>query len=93
MQYLAKYNLTEEDIHEIKNMISDDDYLEYTTSQDNITKILDFFVAKGLKNIKDFLEYRPEIFYNHYQDVIDKINSREDAITLLNEDILNYDIL
>ena len=87
MEYLAKYNLSKEDINDIKNSIDDMDFIEYELHERNMCKILDYLKSKQF-DIKPLLLYKSFMFYTDAEILIDKLkNIPEENIPIINADI------
>ena len=90
MDYLQEYNLTKEDIEEIKNNIDEKDILEYDVHEENITKILDYFVKRNV-NIKPLLSKKSYLFYTRVDKLIEILDNIGDNDLLKIND--NVDII
>lgn len=87
MDYLKKYNLTNDDIEEIKSNIDENDILEYDVHEENITKILDYFVKRNIC-IKPLLIKKAYIFYTNPGVLIEKLDNISDKeLQEINDDI------
>lgn len=90
MNYLENFNLTLDDINDIKRSIDDQDRLEFDYNEDKIKKIIKYFVSKKITNIKDIIINKTYIFYEDYdkiKSVLDKLT--KDQIDLINRDASN----
>lgn len=88
MDYLSKYNLSDKDINEIIDCISEKDLVEYQIRKDDIVKILDYFINRKVNNIKELLKYKSYIFYNNYELVKNKLDTINDEDFIkINDDV------
>ena len=94
MEYLKKYNLSDEDINEIVEFIDDMDNKELNFNRKNVESILDYFVSIGITCIKDLLMYKTYIFYDSVNRIKSAFNNcDENTITSINNDVMNIDLL
>ena len=95
MDYLIKYNLTNEDIKDITNSIDEEDRLEIEMNEERISSILNYFLSIGLTNIKDIIITKPNLFYDDVNSIKMRIEkySNTNIIELLKEDPLNFDLI
>ena len=95
MDYLIKYNLTNEDIKDITNSIDEEDRLEIEMNEERISSILNYFFSIGLTNIKDIIITKPNLFYDDVNSIKMRIEkySNTNIIELLKEDPLNFDLI
>ena len=95
MDYLIKYNLTNEDIKDITNSIDEEDRLEIEMNEEKISSILNYFLSIGLTNIKDIIITKPNLFYDDVNSIKMRIEKYSDTniIELLKEDPLNFDLI
>ncbi len=91
MDYFKNYGLTDEDIEEIEEFLSDDDINNYYISELKVIEILDYLKSIGIKNIKDILKYKSNIFYESVNNIKKNIKKDPIVISLINEDIQNFD--
>lgn len=91
MDYFKNYGLTDEDIEEIEEFLSDDDINNYYISELKVIEILDYLKSIGIKNIKDILKYKSNIFYESVNNIKKNIKKDPMIISLINEDIQNFD--
>lgn len=87
MDYLEKYNLTEMDINDLKELLDEKDINELTLNEVGIKEILDYLNNIGIKNIKDVLITAPYIIYSNIEILKNELN--EEAVKLINENT-NY---
>lgn len=93
MDYFKDYGLSEEDINELEEYLSMDDINNYYVGELKITKILDYLNSIGIKNIKDILKYKSNIFYESIYNIKKNIPNDKIIIELINEDYQNLDRL
>ena len=93
MDYLKKFNLTDEDIKELEEELDDMDKIFINMHKNKITNIIELFKSKGF-NIKDILLHRSNIFYEE-EDRIRKVLSNLDNDTLnkLKNDISKLELI
>ncbi len=94
MDYLKKYNLTDDEIEDIKYIISernlDMDVFEF--DPELITSILDLFVSIGVTNIYGIMTTRPSLFFDDFDSIkksLDKYENKNELARLINEDAEN----
>lgn len=93
MNYIKNYGLTDEDIKEIEEYLSDEEINNYYVSELRVTEILDYLKSLGIKNIKDILMYKSNIFYESVNTIKKNIPNDKIIIELINEDYQNLDRL
>ena len=93
MLFYADYGLTDEDIKEIEEYLSDEDINNYYVSELRVAEILDYLKSLGIKNIKDILMYKSNIFYESVNTIKKNIPNDKIIIELINEDYQNLDRL
>ncbi len=93
MNYIKNYGLTDEDIKEIEEYLSDEDINNYYVSELRVAEILDYLKSLGIKNIKDILMYKSNIFYESVNIIKKNIPNDKIIIKLINEDYQNLDRL
>ena len=93
MNYIKNYGLTDEDIKEIEEYLSDEDINNYYVSELRVAEILDYLKSLGIKNIKDILMYKSNIFYECVNTIKKNIPNDKIIIELINEDYQNLDRL
>ena len=69
MDYLIKYNLTNEDINDIIESIDEEDRLEIELNEERISSILNYFLSIGLTNIKDIIITKSNLFYDDVNSI------------------------
>ena len=93
MNYIKNYGLTDEDIKEIEEYLSDEDINNYYVSELRVAEILDYLKSLGIKNIKDILMYKSNRFYESVNTIKKNIPNDKIIIELINEDYQNLDRL
>ncbi len=95
MDYLIKYNLTNEDINDIIESIDEEDRLEIELNEERISSILNYFLSIGLTNIKDIIITKSNLFYDDVDSIKMRIekHSNTNIIELLKEDPINFDLI
>ena len=98
MNYLTKYNISSEEIDNIKRVleVSDVNMDIFMYEEDKITKILDMFYEMGVNNIYDIIIYNPYMFYDTVSSIKDKIDSFQDKgelAKLINDDVSNLELI
>lgn len=91
MDYLSKYNITKEMLEELKKSL-DSSHINYLELyEDKITKILDYLISVGINNVYDILMHRINIFYEDIDYIKKSIESNNNIVELINEDIVNFE--
>ena len=95
MEYLKKFNLTDDDIKKIYNSIDEMDINEITMKEEKIEKILKYFISIGITNIKDIIIYKTYLLYDDLENIKEKIDKygNNNIIKLINEDAVNFDLI
>lgn len=98
MDYLKEYNITEEEIVDIKRSILENEMDEnlFIYDYDKIKKILDLFISIGVTNLYGILVTNPLIFgesYEHIKEKVDSYQDKEKLRDLINEDAMNLSII
>lgn len=92
MEYLEEFNLTIEDINDIKSNFTEDDYSEFVLYEDKIKEILNYLINKGIYNIKNLIMYKPNLFYEDIDFIKSKLdNLNPNSINKINLDINELD--
>ena len=98
MDYLKKYNLTDQQINDIRNVIIerniDIDIFEY--NEEEIMRILDLFTSIGVNNIYGIMTENPDLFRDTCLSIEKRINNyadKEELARLLNEDAENLRLI
>ena len=98
MNYLTKYNISSEEIENIKRVleVSDVNMDIFVYEEDKITRILYLFYEMGVNNIYDIIIYNPYMFYDTVSSIKDKIDSYQDKgelVKLINDDVSNLELI
>ncbi len=94
MEYLKKYDLTDEDIMDITQRLDDDDRIEIELNEPRVTAIIDYLLSIGITNLKDILIYKTNIFYDGLDSLKDTLSECDtNMIALLNADVFNFDLI
>ena len=98
MNYLTKYNISSEEIENIKRVleVSDVNMDIFVYEEDKITRILDLFYEMGVNNIYDIIIYNQYMFYDTVSSIKDKIDSYQDKgelVKLINDDVSNLELI
>ena len=73
IDYLKKYNLTDEDLNEIKTVFNKDIINNFEIMMDNVCLILDELRSIGVTNIKNMILNRPDICFSDLESLREKI--------------------
>ena len=98
MNYLKDYNITEEEIKNIKEVLTEAEVNIdiFLYNEEKVKTILDLFVNLGVKNIYDIIITNPYMFYDTISSIETKINGYKDKkelARLINEDPNNLEII
>ena len=89
MQFLKKYNLSDEDIKYIIKKLDCTFLNELSLEHKRTKKILDYLVDLGFKDVKSLVLYYPLVLYMNPDYIKQKVEANPNIINLLNEDIGN----
>ena len=97
MNYLEKYNLTKEDIEEIKKHFNKDIINKFEVMEYNVTSILDYLSTFNINSFKKLLLLRPDICFMNLdilKEKTSKIDSNLIKFIFENEinNLMNFDI-
>ncbi len=93
MNYLKKFNLTNEDIKELEEELDDMDKVFINMHKNKITNIIELFNSKGF-NIKNILLYRSDIFYEEEDRIKKLLNSVDsDTLSKIKNDISKLELI
>lgn len=90
MDYLKDYNITEEEIDNLDQVLDDIDLLLY--EPEKIIEILDMFKEIGVKNFYDLIVCGYSMFYDTVSSIKTRIDNYEDSnklASLINKDAHN----
>ena len=95
MIYLKEYNLSDEDLQEIYDSLSDENWYNITTYESRVCDLLDYFKSIGITNFKDIFLTKPNIFYKNAKEMRKYIEDSNipDLIDKINEDAINFDLI
>ena len=95
MKYLIDYNLTEKDIEDINESLSEEEWIMLTTSTSKIESILDYLQSLGITDFKELFINRRNVLYQNVEKIDKRINECNipDIIEKLQENIHNFDLL
>ncbi len=98
MNYLTKYNITLDEIENIKRVleVAEVNIDIFMYNEEKIMKILDLFYDMGVNNIYDIIITSPYMFYDNVDSIKRKIDYYPDKLELarlLNEDPTNLDLI
>ena len=95
MKYLIDYNLTEKDIEDINESLSEEEWIMLTTSTSRIESILDYLQSLGITDFKELFINRRNVLYQNVEKIDKSINECNipDIIEKLQENIHNFDLL
>ena len=98
MNYLKKYNITDEEINNIVKILEEAevnvDMFEYNSEK--IIGILDLFYDIGVKNIYEVIITNPYMFYDPIKSIkirIDAYKNKEELARLINQDARNLNVI
>ena len=97
IDYLKKYNLTEDDINLLNSQLSEDIKNSLFVMKDNAETILDYLKELGVTNFKDLLLERIDICFfdlNYLKEKIEKYDKKLIKFVIDNSvgDLLDFDI-
>lgn len=95
MDYLKEYNMTDEDINDIYNSLSEEEWIMISTSSSRVEELLEYFTSLGITYYKDLFIEKPNIFLFDVEDIEKKINecNEEDIVNKLKDNIYNFELL
>jgi len=94
MNYLKKYDITDEQIQNIENVLLKEniDIDLFIFNSDKIEKILNLFLTIGVNNLYDVIITAPDMFCDTISSIearINKYEDKEELANLINEDANN----
>lgn len=97
IDYLKKYNLTEDDINLLNSQLSEDIKNSLFVMKENAEAILDYLKELGVTNFKDLLLERIDICFfdlNYLKEKIEKYDKKLIKFVIDNSvgDLLDFDI-
>lgn len=95
MNYLKQFNLSDDDLDEIYDSLSDEDWQFVSATKIQIEDLLEYFISIGITNIKDIFLYRPNVLYQYAEDMEQYIKDckDKDIVSKINEDVENFELL
>ena len=95
MNYLKQFNLSDDDLNEIYDSLSDEDWQFVSATKIQIEDLLEYLISIGITNIKDIFLYRPNVLYQYAEDMEQYIKDckDEDIVNKINEDVENFELL
>lgn len=98
MNYLKDYNITDNEIENIKKVLEEAEVNIdiFLYNEEKVKSILDLFKNIGVTNLYDIIITNPYMFYDTIRSIEVKINGYRDKnelAKLLNEDPNNLDII
>lgn len=97
IDYLKNYNLTDNDLLNIKKRYNAS-YLNYfEVMMDNVCTVLNYFKSIGVKDLTNILLYRPDLCFRNLDYLKEQLNKYDSKMVLyiFNNDIndlVNFDI-
>ena len=97
IDYLKNYNLTDNDLLNIKKRYNAS-YLNYfEVMMDNVCTVLNYFKSIGVKDLANILLYRPDLCFRNLDYLKEQLNKYDSKMVLyiFNNDIndlVNFDI-
>lgn len=97
IDYLQKYNLTDDDINLLNSQLSEDIKNSLSVMKENAEAILDYLKELGVTNFKDLLLERIDICFfdlNYLKEKIEKYDKKLIKFVIDNSvgDLLDFDI-
>ena len=97
MDFLLKYNLTNEDIEEIKNRNDEAIIKNVVLNKDNVIKVIDYLLEVGVNEsvIKDLFIEQIGMFFRTKEEIADVFDEYEidSIIKSLNYDVNTVDLI
>ncbi len=95
MNYLKQFNLSDDDLNEIYDSLSDEDWQFVSATKIQIEDLLEYLISIGITNIKDIFLYRPNVLYQYAEDMEQYIKDckDKDIVSKINEDVENFELL
>ena len=89
LDYLMKYNMSREEIYDLKNMLTKEVLASYMLSSTTIIDNLNYYKELGITNLSNIIKYRPDLLLSDRKN-IDNILSKVDKdlfISLIDNNI------
>ncbi|HOZ88656.1 MAG TPA: hypothetical protein PK737_00280 [Bacilli bacterium] len=95
MEYLKYYNLTDQDINLIATNLDSCYVNDFYLNPEKIKNIIDYLVQKGIRNIKQVIMFRPQLFQNDLEGIKKSFETSDlpNFIEQINEDIVNFELI
>ena len=95
MDYLKEYGLSDEDIKEVHESLSYEDWVQISSMKSVVREDIEYFLSLGITNIKDILMGAPYMFYHPAARIKRMVEECQnpDIVELLKEDPINFDLL
>ena len=98
MNYLKEYNISDEEINNIKKIleVAEVNIDIFLYNEEKVKEILDLFKNIGVRNFYEIIITNPYMFYDTVRSIKAKINGYKDKFELaklINEDPNNLDII
>ena len=95
MEYLKYYNLTDQDINLIATNLDSCYVNDFYLNPEKIKNIIDYLVQKGIRNIKQVIMFRPQLFQNDLEGIKNSFETSDlpNYIEQINEDIVNFELI
>ena len=83
IDYLKQFNITSENIEELKTVLPSEAIENLEVMQHNVSEVLTFLTEFGVKNIMNILKYRLDICFRSKETI-------EQDFTVLDKDMLIF---
>ena len=97
MDFLKKYNISDNDINIIKNNNYESVINTIIFNQANVCSVIDYFVSIGIENstLAQMLSDRLDLFLKSVDDIKDSLEKYNvsNIVTIINDDIANLKFL
>lgn len=95
MTYLKEFGLSDEDLKEIYDSLTDEDWLYITTTKVQIKELLKYLTSLGITNIKDICIHKPLVLYQYADDMKKYIEESniDNIIEMLKDDVYSFSLL
>lgn len=97
MEFLEKYNLTDEDINIIKNNNYDDVLNVIIYNKNNVCEVIDYMLSIGIdkSTLAQILSDRLDLFIKPVDSIKERFNkfNLNNLVTIINDDIANLKFL
>lgn len=95
MRYLKIFGLTDEQIDRIVKYNDDKTVNDLIIKENEVSKVLDYLIDIGIKDIYPFLTYRVDFVYENIQDIVESFHKfgTSKAAELLNSSVDYLDLI